>query len=474
MKMTRIHWLVAISVLATTLLPAGAQTKDMSLEALVDRAAAVLARMEYTIGNELMGDRRRVGLAVCIDAERGTFITRDVPAGVPVEEFKSVRLRQAGNVGPWMDAKRITTDSVENVTFLQLQLKEGQKNPWKALQFASSRNLRIGQRVMSVGLVDEALGNTPYMGTAVVAGLLRRPDQIVYVTGGDLTVWSSPVLSMDGRMIGIVGPQLSIQVQFRLGNRPVTTRLSTRDRARYFVPSDEIAHLIRNIGPRRTPWMGELSLTPLAENEAEDLPGLKGRPALRMGRRMTNSPASNVGLKQGDVIVALNGQPLEAMPTPGLTALAFRRALYRLKVGDKITITVLREGKDIPLTLTLAPQPKLAGEMPRYYNKRLGLAARDQSKIEVEMMRGEAELSGEKPRRGVWVTALVQKSAAVAGKMAPGDLITHVDTKPVRSVAELAAILKSLGDGTKPIQFLMVRRGVQEALMIRPPEPQQP
>jgi S1-C subfamily serine protease len=54
--------------------------------------------------------------------------------------------------------------------------------------------------------------------------------------------------------------------------------------------------------------------------------------------------------KGGDLIVAINGTPITDMADVS-------KAVASRKVGDQITITVLRDGKSETLTLTLKDRP---------------------------------------------------------------------------------------------------------------------
>jgi len=66
----------------------------------------------------------------------------------------------------------------------------------------------------------------------------------------------------------------------------------------------------------------------------------------------SNGPTDQAGIKAGDVITALDGQP-----TPRLDALQ-HLLRTRFKVGQRITVTVVRGDDQIELALTL-------GEFPR-------------------------------------------------------------------------------------------------------------
>jgi PDZ domain-containing protein len=64
-------------------------------------------------------------------------------------------------------------------------------------------------------------------------------------------------------------------------------------------------------------------------------------------------PADGV-LRRGDVIVAVNGQPVT-------TTDSLVQAVGKYKVGDQVTVTVQRDGQEQPFTLTLGASPADAG-----------------------------------------------------------------------------------------------------------------
>ncbi|PQO42242.1 M28 family peptidase [Blastopirellula marina] len=60
------------------------------------------------------------------------------------------------------------------------------------------------------------------------------------------------------------------------------------------------------------------------------------------------SPAADAGLKGGDIMIDLGGNRIGGLED-------FDAALRKFKGGDKVEVTVLREGKEVKLTVTLAP-----------------------------------------------------------------------------------------------------------------------
>ena len=64
----------------------------------------------------------------------------------------------------------------------------------------------------------------------------------------------------------------------------------------------------------------------------------------------SNSPASKIGLKSGDIITAVDGQAINL-------ARDLKIALYNHQVGDKIALTISSEGKTKNVTIALIKHP---------------------------------------------------------------------------------------------------------------------
>src|SRR5947209_4970445 len=94
-----------------------------------------------------------------------------------------------------------------------------------------------------------------------------------------------------------------------------------------------------------------VSVLPVRQEDAEDvkLPDIKG--AVVQGCTNDDAPAKLAGLQEGDVIIAIDGQPVESV------AQLQQRVGFR-KPGETVQVTVARKGgarKTIPVKLTAAP-----------------------------------------------------------------------------------------------------------------------
>jgi S1-C subfamily serine protease len=76
------------------------------------------------------------------------------------------------------------------------------------------------------------------------------------------------------------------------------------------------------------------------------LPGRDGRPSI-----LPNSPAMEAGLKEGDIITEVNGVGIDE-----------KHSLVSLigshKVGDKVTLTIVRDGREQTVEATLEASPE--------------------------------------------------------------------------------------------------------------------
>ena len=62
------------------------------------------------------------------------------------------------------------------------------------------------------------------------------------------------------------------------------------------------------------------------------------------------TPAASAGLKKGDAVIAIDQDPVNG-------ALALTAEVRERAVGDKVTLTVIRDGKQITVPVTLAARP---------------------------------------------------------------------------------------------------------------------
>ncbi len=200
-------------------------------------------------------------------------------------------------------------------------------------------------------------------------------------------------------------------------------------------------------------WLGVTiqRLTPdLAK--AMHLPETDGTPATT-GALVTdvadNSPAAKAGLKSGDVIVEYNGRKVARSDD-------LPRVVAETPIGREVPITVLRDGKRVPLQARVARMKDESQDGTQ-------TAGADASKgalgLSVQSVTPDVARSlGLDQAEGVVVRSVRNDSPAANAGIRPGDVIVAVDRQSVKNVDDMKRALEKHQAGT-PTLLLVHRDG---------------
>jgi len=179
---------------------------------------------------------------------------------------------------------------------------------------------------------------------------------------------------------------------------------------------------------------------------------------------MDDSPAKRAGLQRNDVIVEFDGMPVRDLQK-------FRLRVADQKIGKSVPVKVLRDGKPLRLSVTLAerdtqflagnvpePQQGGGGETERNTTTMAGLTVRPMTRAEMS----EAGLE-----TGVIVTDVESGSAAEEAGIEPGDVIEEVGGRGVSSADEFRTQIRAAEAGGHHAVLLVNRGGNTQFVPLR-------
>ena len=167
-----------------------------------------------------------------------------------------------------------------------------------------------------------------------------------------------------------------------------------------------------------------------------------------------SSPAAKAGLKRGDVITELNGQPVTSSND------------LKLKIGEMrpnstVHLKVVRNGKSEDVTMTLGEEPKSGQQAAATPGQQQGLM----QGVDVQNLTPDIlqQLGLPSSTKGVVVADVAQGSPAEMAGLRRGDVIEQVNRHPVDSVSQYQREVRMAGDQAV---VLLVNRGGTTAFVV--------
>ena len=362
--------------------------------------------------------RQSLGSGVIVDAGKGYVLTNyHVIKGA--QEI-TVTLRD----GRYFSATVVGKDPEVDLAVLRIKA-----DGLSALPFGDSSTLEVGDFVVAIGN-PFGLGQTVTSGIVSAlgrTGLGIEGYEDFIQTDASINPGNSggALVDLSGHLVGIntaiVGPGE--------GNVGIGLAIPSN------MAKDDMEQLIRYGNVRR----GQLgvyiqNVTPAL---AEAL-GLKHATGAVIARVVEGSPAERAGLETGDVVVALNGEDVNS-------AGQLRNAIGLLRVGAKVTLTVLHEGERREVHAVIARPEREKVDAGRW-DKRL-------SGAELGDIVPSSPLAGQV--KGVEVLRVKGGSPAWTAGLRKGDVIVSVNRQPVTSTGDMENAVKNASNGI----LLNIRRG---------------
>ncbi len=199
-------------------------------------------------------------------------------------------------------------------------------------------------------------------------------------------------------------------------------------------------------GKIRYGWLG-VSLLQADEAMLKEL-GAKDRKGALASQIFMGSPADKGGMLPGDFVVALNGKDVKSVDQ-------LVRDVGDLSSGDTVTFRIIRGGKEQTLTVKIDERNEtIVSDATRLWPGFMPIPLNEEISKRLNLASGQ---------QGVAVSSVQAKSPAAVIGLQPGDVITAVNDKDVKGLADFYARLSDRSG--KEIWFDVIREGQKVSTM---------
>lgn len=180
--------------------------------------------------------------------------------------------------------------------------------------------------------------------------------------------------------------------------------------------------------------------------------GMEGKTGVRVSR-VIGGAAGAAGLRVGDVITAVEGDPV--MASQPSDADLFATMIRQYKVGTTVRLAVMRGKEERQIQVKLDTSPRLAREMKKYEDPNFEFRVRDVAAVD-RLQQGIPE-----SEQGVLVEAVREGGWAALGHLADGDLILAIDGEPVANVEAVQKKMTRIAEQKPTSVVFQVKRGIR-------------
>jgi serine protease Do len=337
--------------------------------------------------------------------------------------------------GKEYQAKIIGTDAKTDIALIKIK----PKNSLPFVEIGDSDKVKVGEWVI-------AIGNPFGLEQTVTAGIVSAKGRVIGAgpydnfiqTDASINPGNSggPLFSMDGRVIGIntaivaQGQGIGFAIPINMANT-ILADLKTK-------------------GKVTRGWLG-VSIQDIGEDMARNM-NYKSRSGAIVSDVIAGDPADRAGIKVYDIITEINGKVIKDSHDLLLKIAA-------LHVGEKISIKVIRGGKEKVFYLTVAE---------RKDKTEIALAKGKESKVYFGIVAQEISPAISKqlgvPREsGVIIIDIENGSPAEDVGLRPQDIIVQVNKVKISSVKQYTKEISKAAE--KSNVTLLVQRGKSKVIV---------
>lgn len=303
------------------------------------------------------------------------------------------------------------------------------------LSFVNSDQTKVGQWVLAVG-------NPFNLNSTVTAGIISAKGRNINIINsnrqnrnGEQNV-STAIESFiqtdaainpgnsGGALVDLNGGLVGI-------NTAIASPTGSYSGYGFAVPANIVSKITEDLiayGTVQRGWLGiQVSSVTNTLAKENDLSVNEGAYVAGFGTNADKSAAKAAGIKEGDVVVKLDETPIKSN-----TALI--EYIGRKRPGDKVNVTVNRNGKEVVIPVTLKNSEGTTNTVKREEKADVAALGLELEELDSKVLKRLDVASGVKVKE---LDTKLKRSG-----MREGFIITHVDDKPVKSEKEVDEILK--------------------------------
>jgi len=348
-----------------------------------------------------------------------------------VEKDKTTRVTVTTLGGKDYDAKIVGTDPRTDLALLKVEAKGA-----PVAELGESSQVKVGEWVL-------AIGNPLGMEHTVTAGIVsykgRSIDTQSYQdfiqTDAAINRGNSggPLINMRGEVIGINSNILTSGFAGNIG-------------IGFAIPSDIAKKVVVQLKDKGRVVRGRLGVgiypRDLTEGMVKQLK-LPSRAGALINSVEPDSPAEKAEIKQYDVIVQVNGEPVK-------NGEDLRFKIADIQPGSKVNLVLIRDGKEMKVTATV---DELEPERER---GEIASADKDIGVSVVALSPNSARRYGLRTTEGLLITEVRQGSEADREGLQRGMIILEANRRKMATVRDFEDILKKTAGGDEVV--LLVRQ----------------
>lgn len=346
--------------------------------------------------------------------------------------------------GREMSASLVGSDEKTDLAVLRISSDK----PLPAVAWGDSDKARVGDWVI-------AIGNPFGLGGTVTAGIISSRGRDIGAGPYDDFIQidapinsgnsGGPLFNSEGKVIGV--------------NTAILSPSGGSIGIGFAIPSELARKVVAELqqkGSVDRGWLG-VAIQPVTQEVAESL-GLKEAKGALVANVTAGSPAAEAGIRQGDVITAFDGRPVDEVRD-------LTRAVADAPIGERKSVNVWRGDREVSIKVKIGQMPKQmarsedAGPDSAAPGEGTALATLGITVLPIdEAARARFGLTAKDS--GVVVVSVARDQNAASKGIRPGDIIVRANDRTIEQVADLQAVVdQAKASGRKAVLLLMQREG---------------